>query len=85
MSKKPLSPTEKRSAGRPWLVITDPSGDFAGRAFRNFDLKINHVNHWPRGIIFWNQKTGTVKKWNGSTFDVFIPVKKTQESQKVVA
>ena len=80
-----LAPKNKRSYSRPWLVITDPSGDFMGRAFRSFDLKISHITHWPQGITFWNQSTGAVKKWNGSAFEVFIPTIKGHDNQKATA
>ena len=56
-----------------------------GRAFRAFDLNSRYSSGWPQGIIFWNRKTGALKKWNGNTFDVFTPLKKNTESQKTVA
>ena len=74
-SDRSVSTKDGRCASRPWLVITDPSGDFLGRAFRAFDLTGGDQvkPYWNVGTIFWNQHTGVLKKWNGFRFEIFTP------------
>ena len=40
-----------------WLVLADPTGDFAGRWFRHADI-IYGV--WPDGMMFFNPRNGRV-------------------------
>ena len=54
------NPAPQPSAKRPWKVISDPSGLFAGRLFRSEDLK--HGGGFPIGTIFEHTRTGECKQ-----------------------
>jgi len=66
----------KKQEKREWLVIFDPSGDFVGRAFRNFDL---FPGGWDDGTLFWNVRNGRLRMWKDGRFFRFP--RETKEHQ----
>lgn len=69
--------TRHRNEPRPWVVLHDPSGDFAGNFLRADDVS-SHLaaQPWPDGMIVWHSGRGEVRIWRRGKWDILSPKKK---------
>ncbi len=68
-----VAPRRQDKENRPWMVVHDPSGDFAWRHFREIDLASSTSPQWEDGTIFWHRQRGELRIWKDGAYHKLMP------------